>query len=165
MLTKISIILSFTTGGIYYVKNRYYRCRSISIRYLNTYAQNPCTQVVAIADLNEDLVKERAQAFNIEKYYTDYRFILEDKEIDAISILTPTFTHCNIAVEALKAGKHVLCEKPPARTVKFLTTEHVLLSKQAVLVIVSPRDNTSNLLVRTALSELKIRNQLLCYQM
>ena len=43
---------------------------------------------------------------------------MEDKEIDAISILTPTFTHCNIAVEALKAGKHVLCEKPPARTVK-----------------------------------------------
>ena len=91
---------------------------SISVRHLNAYTQNPHVQVVAIADLNEALAKERAQAYNLEKCYTDYRLILEDNEIDAISIATPTFTHCNITIEALKAGKHVICEKPPALTVK-----------------------------------------------
>ena len=91
---------------------------SIAKSHLNAYAANPYAQVVAIADLNEALAKDRAQEFGIEHYYTDYRKILEDEEIDAVSIVTPTFTHCNITIEALKAGKNVLCEKPPALTVK-----------------------------------------------
>ena len=91
---------------------------SIADRHLKSYGNNPDAQVVAIADLNEALAKERAENFGIDRYYTDYKKILDDKEIDAVDIVTPTFTHCNITVEALKAGKHVLCEKPPALTVK-----------------------------------------------
>jgi len=85
---------------------------TISKRHLSSYAKNPYAQVVAIADLNEALAKERAEEFGIKHYYTDYKKILENPEIDAVSIVTPTFTHSNIAVEALKAGKHVLCENP-----------------------------------------------------
>ncbi len=91
---------------------------SIATRHLNSYGNNPYAQVVAIADLNEALAKERADEFKIPCYYTDYKEILNDPEIDAVSVVTPTFTHCNITVEALKAGKHVLCEKPPALTVE-----------------------------------------------
>ena len=91
---------------------------AIAKAHLNAYAANPHAQVVAIADLNEDLARERAQEFGIAQYFADYRRILEDEQIDAVSIVTPTFTHCNITIEALKAGKHVLCEKPPALTVK-----------------------------------------------
>lgn len=90
---------------------------TISKRHLSSYAKNPYTKVVAIADLNEALAKERAEEFGIEHYYTDYKKILDNPEIDAVSIVTPTFTHSNITMEALRAGKHVLCEKPPARTV------------------------------------------------
>lgn len=90
---------------------------TISKRHLSAYAKNPYAQVVAIADLNEALAKERAEEFGIDTYYTDYKKILGDPQIDAVSIVTPTFTHADITVEALRAGKHVLCEKPPARTV------------------------------------------------
>lgn len=91
---------------------------SISQKHINAYKQNPHVEITAIADLNETLAKERAEAFGIKHYYTDYKMILNDDEIDAVSIVTPTFTHCTVAVEALKAGKHVLCEKPPALTVE-----------------------------------------------
>lgn len=86
--------------------------------HLDSYSQNPQVQIVAIADLNEKLAKEKAEAYKIPNYYSDYRKILENKEIDAVSIATPTFTHCQIVIEALKSGKHVLCEKPPALNVK-----------------------------------------------
>ena len=91
---------------------------SIAKYHLDFFAKNKDAEVVAIADLNEALAKERAQNYGIENCYTDYRKILEDESIDAVSIATPTFTHCSITVEALKAGKHVLCEKPPAMSVE-----------------------------------------------
>lgn len=90
---------------------------TISKSHLDAYTANPDVQVAAIADLNEALAKERAEEYSIQHYYTDYKRILEDERIDAVSIVTPTFTHTNIAVEALKSGKHVLCEKPPALSV------------------------------------------------
>ena len=49
-----------------------------------------------------------------ERCFTDYRDLLKLKEIDAVSVCTPNKAHCEITVNALKAGKHVLCEKPMA---------------------------------------------------
>jgi predicted dehydrogenase len=48
--------------------------------------------------------------------YSDYAAMLADPAIDVIDICTPTMTHCDLAMRALAAGKHVLCEKPMART-------------------------------------------------
>lgn len=76
---------------------------TISKRHLSAYAKNPYAQVIAIADLNEALAKERAEEFGIEHYYTDYKRILENPEIDAVSIVTPTFTHSDLAIEAMQA--------------------------------------------------------------
>lgn len=71
-----------------------------------------------------DLVIERAEAA-AKKYgtpgarvYKDYRKLLADKSIDAIHVLTPNISHCEITVAALEAGKHVICEKPMATTVE-----------------------------------------------
>lgn len=88
---------------------------TISDCHINAYINNPETKVVAICDLNEKLVSEKAESYGIEKYYTDFNELLSDESIDAVSIVTPTFTHKNFVLEALKKGKHVLCEKPPAR--------------------------------------------------
>lgn len=90
---------------------------TISQKHLSAYAKNPHAQVIAIADLNGELAKKRAEEFGVGQYCTDYQQILENPQIDAVSIVTPTFTHSDLTVEALQAGKHVLCEKPPARTV------------------------------------------------
>lgn len=89
---------------------------SIAADHLNSYKVNPNAEVVMIADVNENLAKSRAEAFGIPKYCTDYKELLRDDTIEAVSIATPTFTHCNIVVDALAAGKHVLCEKPPVLT-------------------------------------------------
>lgn len=69
--------------------------------------------VKTIADpfVNDDLIAF-AKSFGILHVTTDYKEILADEEIDAVLICSPTNTHSNISVEAIKAGKHVFCEKP-----------------------------------------------------
>ena len=67
-----------------------------------------------------DIIPERAQAA-VEKYgcgkaVTDYHDVLADPEVEAISVCTPNNVHATIAMDALRAGKNVLCEKPAART-------------------------------------------------
>jgi len=66
-----------------------------------------------------DIIPERAQAA-VEKYgcgtaITDYKEILADPEVDAVSVCTPNLMHSIISIDALRADKHVLCEKPAAR--------------------------------------------------
>ena len=67
-----------------------------------------------------DIIPERAKAA-VEKYgcgiaVEDYHKVLEDPEVEAISVCTPNRMHAIIAIDAMRAGKHVLCEKPAART-------------------------------------------------
>lgn len=59
--------------------------------------------------------------------YLSFREMLNDPSIDAIDICTPTHTHEELAVEALRAGKHVICEKPMART----STEAMRMMEEA----------------------------------
>ena len=67
-----------------------------------------------------DIIKERAEAA-VKKYgcgqaVTDYRDILKDDSVQAVSVCTPNNVHAQIAIDCMRAGKHVLCEKPAART-------------------------------------------------
>ena len=64
-----------------------------------------------------DLIKEKAEQSKkdfpkIENVITDYKIALEDPEVDAVYVLTPNFAHYTVTMDALKAGKHVFCEKP-----------------------------------------------------
>jgi len=86
----------------------------ISESHIKSYQANGNCVIKAIADLNLENAQERAKEYGIEKAYSDYREILKDESIDAVSIATPTFTHKDIVIEALNSGKNVLCEKPPA---------------------------------------------------
>ncbi|GHV89751.1 oxidoreductase [Spirochaetia bacterium] len=68
-----------------------------------------------------DIVKERAETMNRDyaggkaKVFTDYRELLKE-DLDAVLVLTPNISHAPISIDALRAGKHVLCEKPMAKT-------------------------------------------------
>ena len=67
-----------------------------------------------------DIIPERAEAA-VEKYgcgtaITDYHIALNDPEIEAVSVCTPNNMHPTISIDAMRAGKDVLCEKPAART-------------------------------------------------
>jgi predicted dehydrogenase len=74
-------------------------------------------QVVAIASLEDDVARRIAAQFSVARVESDYRKILEDPSIDAVHICTPNSQHFPMALEAMNAGKHVVCEKPLATTV------------------------------------------------
>lgn len=73
-------------------------------------------ELVALVDTKEDLVKDIASQVGIKKVFTDYRKLLEDEEIEAVSICTPNYLHAEMTIAAAQAGKHVLVEKPMANT-------------------------------------------------
>ena len=71
-------------------------------------------EIVAGADVNEKALSSFAEKFGFEQTFTDYRKMLKLKDIDAVSVCTPNFLHKAPTVAALKAGKHVIVEKPMA---------------------------------------------------
>lgn len=71
-------------------------------------------RLVAVADIEEGRAQTLAEHFAIPAVYHDYRNLLADSNVQAVSICTPPFLHVQQSVEALEAGKHVLCEKPVA---------------------------------------------------
>ncbi len=84
--------------------------------HIPSYMKNPEAEIQYFCDI----IPERAQAA-VEQYgcgiaVTDYRQVLADPEVEAVSVCTPNNVHPQIAMDALRAGKNVLCEKPAART-------------------------------------------------
>lgn len=71
-------------------------------------------EVVAACDIDENELKYVKNTFGIEHVYTDYRDLIARGDLDAVVVATPNNLHCRMTVDALKEGKHVLCEKPPA---------------------------------------------------
>ena len=84
--------------------------------HIPSYMNNPEAEIKYFCDI----IPERAEAA-VEKYgcgtaITDYHIALNDPEIEAVSVCTPNHMHPTISIDAMRAGKDVLCEKPAART-------------------------------------------------
>ncbi|MHB8863898.1 MAG: Gfo/Idh/MocA family protein [Pirellulaceae bacterium] len=73
---------------------------------------DPRARLVAACDTNPSLLEQRKRDWSIDYVTTDYHQICQDREIDAVIIATPNFTHVPIAIAAAAHGKHVMCEKP-----------------------------------------------------
>ena len=77
----------------------------------------PATPVrKTIVDVSDSIAAEAAQRFGFEKSTSDWRSVVEDPEIDIIDIATPNHLHAEIAIAAAAAGKHIISEKPLARS-------------------------------------------------
>ncbi len=72
----------------------------------------PEAQVVMVTDVVLDNAKRLAERFGVPKYSADYMDLINDPDIDAVLVCSPTPTHADISIVAMKAGKHVFCEKP-----------------------------------------------------
>jgi len=69
-------------------------------------------ELVAVCDIIEERAKAKAEEYRVPKVYADYRELLKDDEIEAVSICTPSGMHGEMCIDAARAGKHILCEKP-----------------------------------------------------
>lgn len=69
-------------------------------------------EVVAVASPTEAHVRAFAEKHHIPKWFTDYRELLKLDEVQVVSLCLPNYLHCQATLDAAKAGKHVICEKP-----------------------------------------------------
>ena len=83
--------------------------------HLPAYARIPEAELVAVCDIREERAQEAARLSGATPY-TDYRQLLEREDIQMVDICLPTNLHAQAAIDAIEAGKHVLCEKPLAHT-------------------------------------------------
>jgi predicted dehydrogenase len=76
--------------------------------------QQPVAKVVAVCDIKPDRLDKAASAAAKDNptTYTDWRKIIDRKDVDAVYVATPPHLHSEMAIAALEAGKHVYCEKP-----------------------------------------------------
>ena len=82
------------------------------IAFTKSRTNRDLARVVAIADIDEARAREQAKTYDVEHVFTDFRDVIAHPDVQAVSICTPPFLHVEQSVEALRAGKHVLCEKP-----------------------------------------------------
>ncbi|RLE98965.1 MAG: gfo/Idh/MocA family oxidoreductase [Thermoprotei archaeon] len=75
-------------------------------------------EVAAVCDIDEKEVKYAREVLKIEHVYTDYHDLISRKDIDGVVVVTPNYLHYQMTIDALREGKHVLCEKPPAISAK-----------------------------------------------
>lgn len=88
----------------------------VGAAHVAAYVQLPQVEMVALAGLDDDRVRRVAAQYRVPRTYHNYEDLLASPEIDAVSICLPNALHAPATIAALQAGKHVLVEKPLART-------------------------------------------------
>jgi predicted dehydrogenase len=104
--------------------------------HADTYTAHPRATLAAVCDLNEDRARKTATQFGVKQVLTDYRKVLSEDAIDAVAVVTPDFAHREIIVEAARAGKHIIVEKPLATTHEDLDQISEAVTKASVKFMV-----------------------------
>jgi len=93
-------------------------CGPISERHLLSWKNTPEVEVVALCDRHKENLEQRSSEFGIERTFKDFKKLLEEVDCDIIDIATRPYSHKELVFEAAQAGKHILCQKPFALTLK-----------------------------------------------
>ena len=83
---------------------------------MRAFQKDERANITWVNSASEATTRSAAEKFGVEKWSTDYRNVLADPDVDAVVIATPPFVHAEQLEESLKAGKHVLLEKPIAES-------------------------------------------------
>jgi len=86
--------------------------------HIPNYMKNPKSEIAALCDSNESVLKEIKDKFGVKHTFTDYQELLDSNIVDAISVCTPTRQHYEVVAYAIKCGLHILCEKPLVATME-----------------------------------------------
>ncbi len=89
-------------------------CGRISDLHQLGYRGREDARIVAVCDTNKSNARKKAKEWGVDKVYSDYSQVLEDKEVDLVELLTPHHLHCPMAVQAAQAGKNISVQKPMA---------------------------------------------------
>lgn len=122
-MKKITVTVG-TVGAGYAARlhgNGYARVSGVNVR------------LKTICDVNLELANAIKEQFGYEQAVADFDEMLRDPEIDVIDIVTPPFLHCSMAIKALQAGKHVICEKPLTGYFGKPGEENVGLTKKSLM--------------------------------
>lgn len=92
-------------------------CSGMAKNHMLAVKSNNNACLTAVCDIDLGKAEAAAEEFNVKNVYSDYRDLLKQSDIDAIVICTPDQLHREMALAALEARKHVLCEKPMALTI------------------------------------------------
>ena len=92
-------------------------CGSIFANHAEAIAGLKASRLYAVCDVDRKKAEEAAHRFDC-RFFTDYREMLKDNDIDVVHICTPHYLHAPMAIEAMHSGKHVLTEKPMSITVE-----------------------------------------------
>ncbi len=97
-------------------------------------------EVVAICDLIKERAEKTAKQYGVPRVFVDYHDILKMDEIEAVSVVTYNQQHCGPTVDALRAGKHVLVEKPMAATLADAATMTRAVHESDKLLMIALKD-------------------------
>jgi predicted dehydrogenase len=87
---------------------------AIGVDHIASFQQHPAARVVALADTSAERGNAAANKYGVAEAVRDYRHLLARRDIGAVSIALPNYLHAPVALEALRAGKHVMIDKPMA---------------------------------------------------
>ena len=93
-------------------------CGHISARHIPAWQATPDAELVAVCDLDRDRAEARAREFGVSGVYTDVAEMLDREPLDCVDIATRPETHRSLAQLVSGRGKHVLCQKPLAPTMR-----------------------------------------------
>ncbi len=87
-------------------------------KHLPAIQSNGNYEILAFCDIDRKRAEAAKEQYGTEdaRVYTDYAELVKEKDIEAVYVLTPNKSHAEISVAAMKAGKHVMCEKPMAKS-------------------------------------------------
>lgn len=75
-------------------------------------------EVVAVASPTPGNAAKLAKKYNIPRVFTDYKKMLDEDDIEMVTIAAPNYLHCQMAVDIANSGKHMVCEKPLCMTLE-----------------------------------------------
>lgn len=107
---------------------------SASVIHLPGYAANHDVEIVGIASLDHDASRKQAEKYSIPRVFESADQLIGDPDVQAISVCTPPATHEPIATQAVRAGKHVLIEKPVSTSLAALDRIRTLARETGVVV-------------------------------
>jgi|LSQX01.2.fsa_nt_gb predicted dehydrogenase len=123
MLATTPWLQSFTPDTAKEIKNEKARIGVIGTGSRGIYDMQavlalPHAEIVALCDIYPPNLEEASKLCPKAKTYTDYRKLLESRDIDGVIIATPLYLHAPMILDAMEAGKHVFCEKAMALTIE-----------------------------------------------